>query len=222
MKHALECSLIVLKNDHPGTDAPSGQTQVGQDTRGFPAIFLDTFDGPGDGVAEGFTQHRSTGLADRRQPFKCPLMRTALLQLTHQQTVRQEDQIQVAGLPQATSQLTVAHAQLLLAVPMEALGAWPAAAIHTQHAAYLPTRSIAHQHFAWLLGVAPFPKDHDTHTMVHVADVDTDAERDAAIRSLGLDKPIWVQYGLFLANALTGDLGTSFVYNTPSITLLQV
>ncbi|MCK5750670.1 MAG: ABC transporter permease [Oricola sp.] len=48
----------------------------------------------------------------------------------------------------------------------------------------------------------------------------TDAERDAAIRSLGLDKPIWVQYGVFLANALTGDLGTSFVYNTPSITLI--
>ena len=48
----------------------------------------------------------------------------------------------------------------------------------------------------------------------------TAAERDAAIRSLGLDKPIWVQYGLFLANALTGDLGTSFVYNTPSITLI--
>ena len=48
----------------------------------------------------------------------------------------------------------------------------------------------------------------------------TAAERDAAIRSLGLDKPIWVQYGVFLANALTGDLGTSFVYNTPSITLI--
>lgn len=48
----------------------------------------------------------------------------------------------------------------------------------------------------------------------------TAAERDAAIRALGLDKPIWVQYGVFLANALTGDLGTSFVYNTPSITLI--
>lgn len=48
----------------------------------------------------------------------------------------------------------------------------------------------------------------------------TAAERDAAIRALGLDKPIWVQYGVFLGNALTGDLGTSFVYNTPSITLI--
>lgn len=48
----------------------------------------------------------------------------------------------------------------------------------------------------------------------------TAAEREAAIRALGLDRPIWVQYGLFLVNALQGDLGTSFVYNTPSITLI--
>ena len=48
----------------------------------------------------------------------------------------------------------------------------------------------------------------------------TAAEREAAIRALGLDRPIWVQYGVFLKNALTGDLGTSFVYNTPSIQLI--
>lgn len=48
----------------------------------------------------------------------------------------------------------------------------------------------------------------------------TASEREAAIRALGLDRPIWVQYGVFLQNALTGDLGTSFVYNTPSIQLI--
>lgn len=48
----------------------------------------------------------------------------------------------------------------------------------------------------------------------------TEAERQAAIIALGLDKPIWVQYAVFLQNAVTGDLGTSFVYNTPSITLI--
>jgi peptide/nickel transport system permease protein len=48
----------------------------------------------------------------------------------------------------------------------------------------------------------------------------TALEREAAIRALGLDRPIWVQYGLFLRHALGGDLGTSFVYNTPSITLI--
>lgn len=48
----------------------------------------------------------------------------------------------------------------------------------------------------------------------------TEAERQAAIIALGLDRPIWVQYAVFLKNAVTGDLGTSFVYNTPSITLI--
>lgn len=48
----------------------------------------------------------------------------------------------------------------------------------------------------------------------------TEAERQAAIIALGLDRPIWVQYAVFLQNAVTGDLGTSFVYNTPSITLI--
>lgn len=48
----------------------------------------------------------------------------------------------------------------------------------------------------------------------------TEAERINAIRALGLDQPLWVQYAVFLKNAVTGDLGTSFVYNTPSITLI--
>lgn len=48
----------------------------------------------------------------------------------------------------------------------------------------------------------------------------TEVERAASIRALGLDQPLIVQYGLFLKNAMSGDLGTSFVYNTPSITLI--
>ncbi len=47
-----------------------------------------------------------------------------------------------------------------------------------------------------------------------------EAEREAAMRSLGLDRPLPVQYGIFLAHALQGDLGTSFVYNIPSIELI--
>lgn len=45
-------------------------------------------------------------------------------------------------------------------------------------------------------------------------------ERQRAIRNLGLDQPIWVQYSRFLWNALHGDLGNSFVYNIPSIELI--
>ena len=37
----------------------------------------------------------------------------------------------------------------------------------------------------------------------------TAEERAQAIRSLGLDRPLWDQYLTFLNNALHGDLGTS-------------
>ena len=47
-----------------------------------------------------------------------------------------------------------------------------------------------------------------------------ESERQAAIKSLGLDKPLIAQYGIFLAKAVQGDLGTSFVFNIPSIELI--
>lgn len=53
--------------------------------------------------------------------------------------------------------------------------------------------------------------------------VDPDApaeERDRAVRMLGLDRPLLLQYLSFLANAVQGDLGRSFVYNEPSISLI--
>jgi peptide/nickel transport system permease protein len=41
-----------------------------------------------------------------------------------------------------------------------------------------------------------------------------------AIRSqLGLDRPIWVQYGTFVSSLLRGDLGQSFYYRTPVLEL---
>lgn len=48
----------------------------------------------------------------------------------------------------------------------------------------------------------------------------TMAERLQVTQSLGLDKPLIVQYWHFLINALHGDLGTSFVYNQPSISVI--
>lgn len=48
----------------------------------------------------------------------------------------------------------------------------------------------------------------------------TPAERLEVIRSFGLDKPVWDQYGLFLRRALSGDLGNSFVFNQPALTLI--
>ena len=43
---------------------------------------------------------------------------------------------------------------------------------------------------------------------------------DAMRRTLGLDKPLWVQYGLFLKNALQGNLGVSYHHGQPAARLV--
>jgi peptide/nickel transport system permease protein len=45
-----------------------------------------------------------------------------------------------------------------------------------------------------------------------------DIER--AIAALGLDQPLWLQYGQFLRNALSGDLGVSFATGLPALELI--
>jgi peptide/nickel transport system permease protein len=45
-------------------------------------------------------------------------------------------------------------------------------------------------------------------------------ERERAIQALGLDLPLWEQYGVFVWRALHGDLGRSFVYNEPALQLI--
>ena len=45
-------------------------------------------------------------------------------------------------------------------------------------------------------------------------------EREQAIHALGLDRPLWVQYGSFLSGAVHGDLGRSFVHGTPALGLI--
>src|SRR5215469_10983828 len=46
------------------------------------------------------------------------------------------------------------------------------------------------------------------------------AEIARATAALGLDKPLWEQYLVFLGNALHGNLGNSFVFNEPSLSLI--
>lgn len=48
----------------------------------------------------------------------------------------------------------------------------------------------------------------------------TQQQIEEATRALGLDRPIMVQYGIFIGNAVRGDLGNSFVFNQPSISLI--
>ncbi|MEQ6247513.1 ABC transporter permease [Sulfitobacter sp. HNIBRBA3233] len=44
--------------------------------------------------------------------------------------------------------------------------------------------------------------------------------RAEAIRRLGLDRPVWEQYGIFVANLVQGDFGRSFIYNEPVLKLI--
>ena len=48
----------------------------------------------------------------------------------------------------------------------------------------------------------------------------TQADIAATRASLGLDRPLWVQYGRFVGGALTGDLGRSYAYSVPAIRLI--
>ncbi|MCZ0735716.1 ABC transporter permease [Phreatobacter sp. AB_2022a] len=46
------------------------------------------------------------------------------------------------------------------------------------------------------------------------------AERDAAVARLGLDKPLYVQFGMFAWNLLHGDFGKSFVHGVDALGLI--
>ena len=45
-------------------------------------------------------------------------------------------------------------------------------------------------------------------------------ERARTIAAFGLDKPLWQQYFIFIGNALSGDMGRSFAFSTPALTLI--
>src|SRR5574339_501440 len=53
-----------------------------------------------------------------------------------------------------------------------------------------------------------------------ISDEMTQAEIDAFIQKLGLDRPVYEQYFPFLGNALRGDLGNSFVFGEPALKLI--
>ena len=53
-----------------------------------------------------------------------------------------------------------------------------------------------------------------------VADDADQAEREQVIREMGLDKPFVVQYGIFLKQAMNGNLGESFVFDEPALGLI--
>lgn len=48
----------------------------------------------------------------------------------------------------------------------------------------------------------------------------TEEERQELIHALGLDKPVLVQYGIFLENLVQGDFGKSFKYQEPALPII--
>ncbi len=48
----------------------------------------------------------------------------------------------------------------------------------------------------------------------------SEAEMEAVTKALGLDRPIWEQYFIFVGNALQGDMGKSFVFGQSAIKLI--
>ncbi|WP_089153426.1 ABC transporter permease [Paenibacillus senegalimassiliensis] len=48
----------------------------------------------------------------------------------------------------------------------------------------------------------------------------TDEDRALLTQELGLNEPLYKQYGLFIVNAVQGDFGTSFRYNQPALPLV--
>jgi ABC-type dipeptide/oligopeptide/nickel transport system permease component len=59
----------------------------------------------------------------------------------------------------------------------------------------------------------------DPATML-LAESATDAQIEAAREAWGLNKPIWVQYYVFMSRALRGDLGDSLFFQQPALQVL--
>lgn len=57
----------------------------------------------------------------------------------------------------------------------------------------------------------------------NVVNIETATPEDIrrATIALGLDLPIWQQYGLFLKNVLSGQFGTSYIYHQPAFDLVM-
>ena len=59
----------------------------------------------------------------------------------------------------------------------------------------------------------------DPMTLLVPTDATTET-REAAARALGLDRPLYEQYLIFLTNALQGNLGVSFVFRESALTVI--
>src|SRR5690606_17974804 len=92
-------------------------------------------------------------------------------QLGHNRAVRQEDQMHMPGLALAVPELTLAHAEMLLPVPMKGLRSCPAMAIGLEDASDFPEGSVRHQHLVRLSRFLVAPEQDQPHGMLHLGDL---------------------------------------------------
>src|SRR5262245_35667689 len=133
---------------------------------------LHLFDYPSDRFTQGLAKHGATGLADGRQACVSPFLRTVLPQLRHQGAVRQEYEIHVPRLALAFPELTITHAQMLLAVPMEGLCSCPALAIALEDAMHFPIGAISDEYLAWFGISLLLPQHHNPNRVLDTRNAD--------------------------------------------------
>jgi hypothetical protein len=166
-----------------------------------PSIDLYAVNRPGDGLAQRLPQHRPAGLSYGRQTLKCPFTRTALPQMAHKDAVRKNNHIHVPGLAKARSKLTVAHAQMLFAVPMEALRPTPAASINAEYSTYLPISAIGNEYLNRLVIIAFVPQYDNPQLMVNAVDANRPGEKPLLMFS---DANLFAVLGGYLSGKLVG------------------
>ena len=80
------------------------------------------------------------------------------------------------GLALAVAQLTVSHAQLLLAVPMKGLRACPTITIRFQDPLRFPTHTVGDQDLTRACIAPMIPEDQDAYFVIHFGNVDRAGE----------------------------------------------
>ena len=119
---------------------------------------LRTFNRPGERLPQGLARDSTAGLADGHQACVSPIEGAVVLHLAHQSGVRQGDEMHVPGLAHSVPELTLAHAQVLLPVPVKGLRPGPAPLVHLEDTMRLPVGAIGDENLAWLTGVGTRPE----------------------------------------------------------------
>ena len=108
-----------------------------------------------------------------------------MLHLAHQSGIRQGDEVHVPGLAHPVPELTLAHAQVLLPVPVKGLRPGPASLVDLQDAMRFPARAIGDQNLARLVGCRTRPEYEHAHRMTDTRQANGRGEVPLGVASHG-------------------------------------